>query len=62
MTEKSGRPLPQFSEDDVIDFMVTEAVVYRAAADQAKADKEAERKAWRKGHKGLAAGKGGRMG
>lgn len=46
----------------MLDFLVTEAVVYKAAAEQAKADKEAERKAWRKQHKGMGAGKGGRMG
>lgn len=34
--------MPQFSEDDVMDFMVTEAVVTKAKADQRAAEKAAE--------------------
>jgi hypothetical protein len=47
--------LPQFSDDDVLDFMVTEAVVVHAAAEEQhereKAEKKAKREAWRADHR-----------
>lgn len=46
----AGRPLPKFSEDDVLDFMVTEAVVAKYYHDQKtaqeKAEEEQKRRAW----------------
>lgn len=59
-------PLPQFSEDDVTNFMVTEALVTRAAHERAQANKDRKRQDWMKSHKdwakesGLVNGGGGR--
>lgn len=47
-------PLPTFSEDDVTNFMVTEALVTRAAHERAKANKDRERQDWMKSHKDWA--------
>lgn len=47
-------PLPKFSEDDVTNFMVTEALVTRAAHERNQANKNRERQAWMKDHKGWA--------
>lgn len=59
-------PLPTFSDDDVTNFLVTEALVSRAAHERAAATKDRERQTWMKGHKdwakeaGLIDGGGGR--
>lgn len=47
-------PLPQFSEDDVTNFLVTEALVTKAAAERTEANKNRERQDWMKGHKDWA--------
>lgn len=47
-------PLPTFSADDVTNFMVTEALVARAAHERVKAEKDRERQQWMKGHKDWA--------
>lgn len=47
-------PLPTFSEDDVTNFMVTEALVTRAAHERAKANKDREKRDWMKSHKDWA--------
>lgn len=44
--KESRRPMPQFSEDDVLDFMVLEALTSRAAVEQRDAEKQQERKRW----------------
>lgn len=58
VASESGRPLPDFCEDDVVNFLVTEAVVEKAAIERAEAQEDARQKAkrsaWRKGHKELA--------
>jgi hypothetical protein len=46
--KESGRPMPRFSEDDVIDYMVLEAVMLKARHEDAEAQKEAEKEAARK--------------
>lgn len=43
--------MPRFSEDDVTDFLVTEALVTRATLEQQAAKKNRERQDWMKGHK-----------
>lgn len=44
--------MPRFSDDDVLDFMVLEAIAARAAVEeeeaQKKADKQREKDAWKK--------------
>ena len=58
VASEAGRPLPDFCEDDVMNFLVTEAVVEKAALERAEqqesARKQAKREAWRKQHKELA--------
>lgn len=47
-------PLPDFCEDDVTNFLVTEAVVTRAAHERQSAEKNRERQEWMKSHKDWA--------
>lgn len=47
-------PLPKFSEDDVTNFMVTEALVSRAAQERQAAEKNRERQNWMGSHKDWA--------
>jgi len=47
-------PLPEFSEDDVTNFMVTEALVVRGAHERTKARKDSERQEWIGGAKDWA--------
>lgn len=47
-------PLPTFCEDDVVNFMVTEALVTRAAHERSSASKDRERQDWMKDHKDWA--------
>lgn len=51
-------PLPEFSEDDVTNFLVTEALVTRGAHERAKAQKDRERQTWMKDHKAWATEQG----
>lgn len=47
-------PLPTFSDDDVTNFMVTEALVARAAHERTEAGKDRERQDWMRNHKDWA--------
>lgn len=47
-------PLPQFSEDDVTNFLVTEALVTKAGFERTKANENREKQDWMKGHKDWA--------
>lgn len=47
-------PLPIFSDDDVTNFMVAEALVSRAAHERQMAEKNREKQNWMKGHKDWA--------
>lgn len=47
-------PLPRFSEDDVTNFLVTEALVTKAGAERTKANEDRERQDWMKSHKDWA--------
>lgn len=55
---ESGNGLPEFCEDDVVNFLVTEAIVEKAAIErnelQEQARRQAKRDAWRSQHKDLA--------
>ncbi len=56
---KAGtRSLPDFSEDEVVDYLVAEAVTIAATVDQKERDEEeakkAERAKFRKGHRTMA--------
>jgi hypothetical protein len=54
---EAGHPIPSFSDDDVVDFLVTEAIRVKVGEEMRKqredlANKE-EHKNFRKSHKGL---------
>ncbi len=51
--KEAGRPFPQLDDDDVIDFMVMEAVALKVDKEDAKAQKKAEVKDWKKDKAGL---------
>ena len=40
--KRAGRPLPRFSDDDVLDYMVTEAVVAKSVKEQNEQIRERE--------------------
>jgi hypothetical protein len=44
--------MPRFSEDDVLDFMVTEALVERGEQDRKRAEEKSKQASFRKSHKG----------
>lgn len=44
----AGRPLPRFSDDDVIDYMVAEAIVMREWESVKAEQKKRERDDWKK--------------
>lgn len=46
--KEANRPWPTLTDDDVLDYMVMEAVAIKARREEAEAQKEHERKAWRK--------------
>lgn len=45
--------MPKFSDDDVIDYVVREAIVFKVAEYRKKQAKEDERKEFRQSHKDL---------
>lgn len=51
VSKETGSPMPQFSQDDVTDYMVKEAIVTRVAFEKNQKAKIDERVAWRKNHK-----------
>jgi hypothetical protein len=42
------RPLPKFSDDDVVDYLVTEAVTFKVAEERKKQEEDARRREWQK--------------
>jgi hypothetical protein len=56
VSKEAGRPLPRFSDDDVIDYQVAEAVTMRRLQSDAEIQREAAEKRkldeWRKGKPG----------
>lgn len=44
----AGRPLPQFSKDEVLDYMVTEAIVAKAGERAKQEEKAREKEEWKK--------------
>lgn len=51
--KEAGRPWPQLDDDDVIDFMVMEAVAITAAKEAKKQEENQERQSWKKDKGGL---------
>lgn len=54
MYKQSGRTIPKFSDDDVTDYKVLEALTLKALKQEAEDHKKQEREAWKKDRKGLA--------
>jgi len=48
ISKEAGRPFPKFSDDDVIDYMVTEAVTLKYLQERKAAEEEAKKKDWQK--------------
>ena len=44
----AGRPIPRLDDDDVIDFMVLEAIALKVRHEEAEAEKEQEKKEWKR--------------
>lgn len=59
VTKAAGRPLPSFSDDDVLDYMVTEAIVLRGVQEDKEAQKQEERRRWKAEHKKMGRRPGG---
>lgn len=53
VAKAAGRPWPVLCEDDVIDYMVMEAIAVKSAKDDEKAQEQAEKKDWKKDKEGL---------
>jgi hypothetical protein len=51
--KESGRDMPRFSDDDVIDFLVVEALVHRGREDEKDARLRAKREEWKNNHDDL---------
>ncbi len=49
----AGRSWPVLDDDDVIDFMIMEAVALKSAKEDNEQEQQAERKNWRKDSGGL---------
>lgn len=47
VAQASRTPLPTFSEDDVLDYMVKEAIVFRARDQEKQVAEEAKRNEWK---------------
>jgi len=51
--QASKRPWPVLDDDDVIDYMVMEAVAVKAAKEDLKEQDKAEKKNWKQDKEGL---------
>ena len=51
LAEKTGRGLPEFSDDPVTDYLVAEAVMVKASEQEKEAQKKQKREEWRQGHR-----------
>jgi hypothetical protein len=52
-TKAANRPFPQLDEDDVIDYLIVEALATKAATEEEKQRKQAKLDAWKKDKSGL---------
>lgn len=53
-TREAGRPIPTYSDDDVLDFMVVEAVMLSVNEAQKRVQEDHQSAEWRGGHKGMS--------
>lgn len=51
--KEAGRPFPRLSQDDVIDYMIIEAMVSKNMQAESEAQERAEHQAWMKDQKGF---------
>jgi hypothetical protein len=49
----AGRPFPKISDDDVIDYMVMEAVTIKVRQEDAEQEEQQKKKEWQRDHKSL---------
>lgn len=53
-SKAAGRPFPRVSDDDVLDYLVAEAVAVKVAREDEEATNKEEQKKWKKGKPGDA--------
>lgn len=53
--KESGRPWPTLDDDDLIDYMIMEAVSMKVMKEDQKSKKDAEKRDWKKDKAGLDA-------
>lgn len=51
VAQETNSPMPKFSDDEVVDYMVREAIVTRVGHERQEKEKENKRLDWRKDHK-----------
>lgn len=51
---EAGRPFPQVSDDDVLDYLVMEAIRVKIGEEAKEAQKDQERDSWRREVKGMS--------
>lgn len=56
---EAGRPLPRFSEDEVVDFCVTESLLVAEQEAKERMQEEDKRKSWEREHANLRESRGG---
>ena len=45
--KEAGRPIPRFSEDDVLDYMVIESILLKLRREEEEAQKKVTTREWR---------------
>lgn len=58
----AGRPFPSFSDDEVLDFLITEAIRDNVRKEADKQQEKQKRADWRGDHRSMRAGGAGRIG
>lgn len=52
-TKAAGRPFPQLDDDEVVDYLIVEALATKDATEQEEMRKKAKLDAWKKDKSGL---------
>lgn len=52
---RAGIPLPRFSDDEVINYLVTEALVFKEAVEEKREEQAKERNEWRSDREAMKA-------
>lgn len=51
--KQAGKPFPKLDSDDVVDYLITEALATKSAKEDTEARKQAEVARWREDHSEL---------